>query len=644
MSIKGTDLLLSLLFLIACCVPASAQTTTFTYQGKLANNGAPVTGNYDFEFRLFDLQSGGTQQGSTLTLTNVSVANGIFAVQLDFVACATCVPCPSCFNGSNRFLDITVRPAGGGSFTPLSPRQPMTSDPYAIKSLNAGTADGLSLACVSCVTSSQIGSVNGSSVTGTIPVGSIPPGNGNYIQNTTSTQTADFNISGNGIVGGSIGLGSILPGYKLNITGSGIVRARINSDNNGGLSFALADVPKWSLATVSPNGDFQLFNDATSTLALAVSSTTSRVGIGTAFPNFKMQIVDSSNTGLRVQTNSLGGTVASFGGLGAFNVDSSGVLGGRFTILENGNVGIGANNPAQKLRVSGIGVVRATVNSDSNAGFGLALGDVQKWSIATTNGNFQLFNDAATSNAMIIDGTSNNVGIGAVPNFARLSVDTSGDRGLVVTTGTFGGVVAEFGSHGSLMIDSTTTVGGRLAVLEDSTVQINSPSGNLTDNTDKLIVNGFIRANFASGGGTSTLCFTPTQQIGRCLSSSIRYKENIDTFTPGLDLISRLRPVTFDWKINHNHDLGLVAEEVAQVEPLLVTYENGQIEGVKYDRIAVVLLNAIREQQEQIKKQFDLIQRQQHELSAQKGLLRNQQLQLVSLKRVVHKTNSRNKR
>jgi hypothetical protein len=51
-------------------------------------------------------------------------------------------------------------------------------------------------------------------------------------------------------------------------------------------------------------------------------------------------------------------------------------------------------------------------------------------------------------------------------------------------------------------------------------------------------------------------------------------------------------------------DLGLVAEEVAKVEPLLVTHnERGEIEGVKYDRIAVVLINAIRQQQEQMERQ-----------------------------------------
>jgi len=49
-------------------------------------------------------------------------------------------------------------------------------------------------------------------------------------------------------------------------------------------------------------------------------------------------------------------------------------------------------------------------------------------------------------------------------------------------------------------------------------------------------------------------------------------------------------------------DLGLVAEEVAKIEPLLVTYKDGRVEGVKYDRIGVVLVNVLKEQQEEIEK------------------------------------------
>jgi conjugal transfer/entry exclusion protein len=63
-------------------------------------------------------------------------------------------------------------------------------------------------------------------------------------------------------------------------------------------------------------------------------------------------------------------------------------------------------------------------------------------------------------------------------------------------------------------------------------------------------------------------------------------------------------------------DLGLVAEEVAAVEPLLTTTNtNGQVEGVKYDRVGVVLINVVKEQQKTIEVQGSKLKVQSEELS-----------------------------
>ena len=103
--------------------------------------------------------------------------------------------------------------------------------------------------------------------------------------------------------------------------------------------------------------------------------------------------------------------------------------------------------------------------------------------------------------------------------------------------------------------------------------------------------------------GSTSLCRNASLQISTC-SSSLRYKTNINRFGLGLNLINQLKPITFDWKEGGMHDLGLGAEDVAAIEPLLVTYnKTGQVEGVKYDRIGVVLVNAIKEQQAQIEAQ-----------------------------------------
>jgi len=109
------------LLTLAC---VHAQGTVFTYQGFLKVSGNPANANYDFQFSLWTAASGGTQIGSTLTLTSVPVQNGLFTVSLDF---------GNVWDGSNRYLQIAVRPAGSGSYTTLSPRVKINPTPYAIR-------------------------------------------------------------------------------------------------------------------------------------------------------------------------------------------------------------------------------------------------------------------------------------------------------------------------------------------------------------------------------------------------------------------------------------------------------------------------------------------------------------------------------
>lgn len=180
--------ILMIVLIAICAASICAQTTAFTYQGSLKDGASSATGNYDFQFALYDAVSGGNQVGSTLNRNTVAVANGIFTVSLDF---------GSQFPGANRYLEIRVRLTGQPSFTTLTPRQLVTSDPYSVKSLTTDTASSLN--CAACVTAAQIASVNGASIVGTIPAASIPSGSSNYIQNGTSPQSSsNFNVSGTG--------------------------------------------------------------------------------------------------------------------------------------------------------------------------------------------------------------------------------------------------------------------------------------------------------------------------------------------------------------------------------------------------------------------------------------------------------------
>lgn len=114
---------------------------------------------------------------------------------------------------------------------------------------------------------------------------------------------------------------------------------------------------------------------------------------------------------------------------------------------------------------------------------------------------------------------------------------------------------------------------------------------------------GSINLETLGAAGGTQLCRNDSNQISNC-SSSLRYKTNIVPFYFGLSFINRLRPISFDWKQGGRKDIGFGAEDVAQISPLFVTYnEKGEIEGVKYDRLSVVFVNAFQEQQKQIERQ-----------------------------------------
>ena len=86
--------------------------------------------------------------------------------------------------------------------------------------------------------------------------------------------------------------------------------------------------------------------------------------------------------------------------------------------------------------------------------------------------------------------------------------------------------------------------------------------------------------------------------------SSIRYKTNVESLTPALDKVLQLRPVYYT-KISGTDgtEIGLIAEEVAEIYPELIKYnEAGQVDGINYTRIAPILIKTIQEQQELIKK------------------------------------------
>src|SRR5581483_8347262 len=209
---------------------AGAQTTAFTYQGKLSDSGSAANGNYDFRFRLFDVNTNAV--AGPITNSAVFVTNGQFTATLNFGSAV--------FDGSDRWLEVAVRSNGVvTAFTVLAPLQPITSVPYAIQSLNAANASRLTVP------------LPGTNITGVIPLLNLPTNiaflNSNQIFSAANTfnGVVNANNSGNVFSGAFTGNGGGLTNLQgTNIDGT-IPDARLstnvallNNTNNPNLIFA----------------------------------------------------------------------------------------------------------------------------------------------------------------------------------------------------------------------------------------------------------------------------------------------------------------------------------------------------------------------------------------------------------------------
>ncbi len=125
------------LALLAGISRAEAQGTLFSYQGQLTANGAPANGLYDIRTGLYATNTGGGLLTDLYTNLAVPVSNGLFIITMDFGS--------GVFTGTPYWLQIGVRTNGiGATFTPLSPRQELTPNPYAIYATSAGSVSLIS--------------------------------------------------------------------------------------------------------------------------------------------------------------------------------------------------------------------------------------------------------------------------------------------------------------------------------------------------------------------------------------------------------------------------------------------------------------------------------------------------------------------
>jgi hypothetical protein len=263
-----TKLALCTLIALAGAGSASAQTlgSAITYQGTFADAGVAANGSYDFEFALFTVASGGAAV-QTVTKSGVAVNGGLINTSIDFGA--------QTYNGQVKWIEVHVRPAGGGAFTTLAPRQALTAAPYAMglpmpfqRVVNTGSTPSLQIenadggTAISGVITSNSGF---SAVLGTSPGG--PGVNGASTSSAgvrgtsaTSDGVRGLSTSGIGVHGvGTTGVwaeGGLLATDSISCNSAGSCQSVMNVHNDtiGNLIIASAGTPSTDVFRVNGNG------------------------------------------------------------------------------------------------------------------------------------------------------------------------------------------------------------------------------------------------------------------------------------------------------------------------------------------------------------------------------------------------------
>jgi hypothetical protein len=97
---------------------------------------------------------------------------------------------------------------------------------------------------------------------------------------------------------------------------------------------------------------------------------------------------------------------------------------------------------------------------------------------------------------------------------------------------------------------------------------------------------------------------TPAGQLGTT-SSSRRFKKEIKSMDGASEAILALKPVVFQYKSDdtNTRQFGLIAEEVAQINPdLVVCDDNGELYTVRYDAVNAMLFNEFLKEHRTVQK------------------------------------------
>ena len=239
-----------------------------------------------------------------------------------------------------------------------------------------------------------------------------------------------------------------------------------------------------------------------------------------------------------------------------------------------------------------------------------------------TNCTFPTFNQNTTGSAATLT-TSRNINGVAFNGSADITVTAAAGTlsGATLASGVTASSLTSFGNSPTLVTPNLGTPSA--VVLTNASGTASALTANIanfinvTDDTTTNASRYIIFANGTSGAITeqvssTKLFFNPSTGLLTSTdynsSSDKRLKKNIKTIENALDKVIALRGVSFDWKEGSAKAIGLIAQETEKVLPEIVSQDENGFLGIKYNNLIGVLVEAIKDQQEQInilKKQIE---------------------------------------
>jgi hypothetical protein len=115
---------------------------------------------------------------------------------------------------------------------------------------------------------------------------------------------------------------------------------------------------------------------------------------------------------------------------------------------------------------------------------------------------------------------------------------------------------------------------------------------------NKLQVAGNISGSTLAGVGNRAV-YSDSNGILTNSASDERLKENVFGLTYGLDTVSQMNPVSFDWidkeKRGEQKEIGLIAQEIKKLVPEVVGVNYDETLSVDYAKLVPVLIKAVQE-------------------------------------------------